>query len=91
MLLCAALDAWVLSTVLTACASVVLQPLLSSVLHPKPLRLMADGALMLIAHVRERERECMFYTRSICGANVDDYEADYLDFEAGEISDSDLM
>ena len=42
-------------------------------------------------YVRERERECMFYTRGICGADVDDYEADYLDFEAGEISDSDLM
>ena len=43
-----------------------------------------------LRYVRERERQCMFYTCGICGADVDDYEADYLDFEAEGLSDSDM-
>ena len=33
----------------------------------------------------------MSFSRGICGADVDDFEADHLDFEAGQLSDSDLL
>ena len=41
-------------------------------------------------YIRERESQCLFYTGSICGADVDDFEADYLDFEA-DLDDDDMM
>ncbi len=44
-----------------------------------------------MSYVRARERECMSYTRGICGADVDDFEADHLDFEAGQLSESDEL
>ena len=44
-----------------------------------------------MTYVRARERECMSFSRGICGADVDDFEADHLDFEAGQLSDSDLL
>ena len=44
-----------------------------------------------MSYVRARERECMSFTRGICGADVDDFEADHLDFEAGQLSESDEL
>ena len=55
MHLCAALDAWVLSTVLTACALVELTALAFLGAAPEAITgsLMADGALMLICATYE--------------------------------------
>ena len=42
-------------------------------------------------YVRERERQCIFYTSGICGADVDDFEADHLDFEADQLDETDMQ
>ena len=43
-----------------------------------------------LRYIREMETQCMFYTGGIFGADVDDYEADHLDFECHDLDESDM-
>ena len=43
-----------------------------------------------LTYLRDCRAQCDFYRRGICGAQVDDFEADELAFEAMDLSDGDL-
>ena len=41
-------------------------------------------------YVRERQAECIQYREGICSFDVDDIEADHLDFEADQLDEDDF-